>query len=363
MRILFLSRANPPVIGGIEKQNFEIYKALSTQVEIQSVVNTRGKKFLLPFMLLAIFKTFRLRKNYDIILLGDGVLALVAFIIRYFSRVPVVCIVHGLDITYDHFLYRKIWLKSFFRCIDHFIAVGNETIRQAGKRGIDTKKFSFVPNGVDTGQPFREHDKKDLKQLLGIEPMGPVLLSLGRLVKRKGVLWFIKNVMPALDPSIVYIIAGDGTEAEKIRQTIKSSSATRRIHMLGNVSETEKKLLLSSVDIFIQPNVRVPDDMEGFGLVVLEAALHARPVVASRLEGLMDAVIEGKTGILLEPENSELYIRTIERLLENSAEIRAMGRSARRFVLSNCTWQKVAGRYLQIIENVVNSARNEKNRS
>ena len=363
MRILFLSRANPPVIGGIEKQNFEICKALSTQVELRSVVNTRGKKFLLPFMFIAVSKSFRLRKDYDVILLGDGVLAIIAFIIRYFSRVPIVCIVHGLDITYDNFLYRKIWLKCFFRCIDHFIAVGNETIRQAGKRGLDTRKFFFVPNGVDTGQPYREHDKKDLRQLLGFEPKGPVLLSLGRLVKRKGVLWFIKNVMPALDPSTVYIIAGDGREAEQIRQAIKSSPAARRVHMMGRVSEADKKLLLSSVDLFIQPNVKVPDDMEGFGLVVLEAALHARPVVASRLEGLKDAVTEGKNGILLEPENSELYIRTIEKLLESPSELKEMGRNTRSFVLAHCSWQKVAERYLQIVENIVKSARNEKNRS
>lgn len=361
MRILFLSRANPPVIGGIEKQNFEICKALSSQAELLSVVNTRGKKFLVPFIFIALSESFRLRKNYDVILLGDGVLALVAFIIRFFSRVPIVCIVHGLDVTYDNFIYRKIWLKCFFMSIDFFIAVGKETIRQAKKRRLDTKKFFFVPNGVDTGQPYREHDKKELRQLLGFEPKGPVLLSLGRLVKRKGVLWFIKNVMPALDPSTVYIIAGDGREAEEIRQAIKSSPATKRIYLLGKVNETDKKLLLSSVDLFIQPNVRVPDDIEGFGLVVLEAGLHARPVVASRLEGLKDAVIEGKNGVLLDPENSELYIRTIEKLLENPAELKAMGRSTRNFVLYNCSWQQVASRYLQILENIFKSARNEKN--
>lgn len=363
MRILFLSRANPPVIGGIEKQNFEICKALSSKAELLSVVNTRGKKFLVPFVFITLFESFRLRKNYDVILLGDGVLALVGFIIRCFSRMPIICIVHGLDITYDNFIYRKIWLKCFYNCIDFFIAVGNETIRQAGKHGLDTRKFFFVPNGVDTGQPYREYDKKDLRQLLGFEPKGPVLLSLGRLVKRKGVLWFINNVMPALDPSTVYIIAGDGREAEEIRQAIKSSPAARHIYLLGKVSEADKKLLLSSVDIFIQPNVKVPDDMEGFGLVVLEAALHARPVVASRLEGLTDAVTEGKNGVLIEPENRELYIRTIEKLLKSPSELKEMGRSARSFVLAHCSWQKVADRYLRIIENILKSARNEKNRS
>jgi glycosyltransferase involved in cell wall biosynthesis len=108
------------------------------------------------------------------------------------------------------------------------------------------------------------------------------------------------------------------------------------------------------VDLFIQPNVAVAGDIEGFGLVVLEAALHARPVVASRLEGLADAIIEGKSGILIESENSEQYVRTLEKLLKNSSELKAMGRTARNFVLNNCSWQKVASKYLELIKQIVN---------
>lgn len=356
MRILFISRAFLPIIGGIEKQNFEISKALSARTQVHNVANVRGKSFLVPFLFIALFKAFRLHKNYDVIVLGDGVLAIAGFIIRRFSTVPIVCIVHGLDITYKNYIYRKLWLKLFFKSIDCFIAVGNETIRQAAKRGVDTQNFNFVPNGVDTAQACREHSKAELEKLLGFQPKGPLLLTLGRLVRRKGVGWFVKEVMPALDPSIGYIIAGDGRDAGRIREAVRHSDVADRIYMLGSVTEAEKELLLSSVDIFIQPNIKVADDMEGFGLVILEAALHGRPVVASRLEGLADAVTAGKNGILLESENSDAYIRTLQELLEKPAELQAMGRTAREFVLANYSWDKIAGRYLQLVENLVRSA-------
>jgi glycosyltransferase involved in cell wall biosynthesis len=353
MRILFISRAFPPIIGGIERQNFEISKALSAHAQVHKVVNIWGKKFLVPFMFIALIKAFRLRKNYDVIVLGDGVLAIVAFIIRRFSTAPIVCIVHGLDITYKKYIYKRLWLQHFFKSIDHFIAVGNETIRQATKRGLDTQNFTFIPNGVDTAKACREHSKAELEKLLGFQPNGPLLLTLGRLVRRKGAGWFVEEVMPALDPSIGYIIAGVGRDASRIREVARRSDVADRIYMLGSVTEDEKDLLLSSVDIFIQPNIKVADDMEGFGLVILEAALHGRPVVASRLEGLADAVTAGKNGILLESEDSEAYIQTLQKLLENPAELKAMGRAAREFVIANYSWDKIAGRYMQLVEKLV----------
>lgn len=352
MRILFISRAFPPVIGGIEKQNFEILNALSAQVELKSIVNSKGKKFLFPFVIIALYRAFRLRKDYDVILLGDGVLAVVAAIIRCFSRVPVICIVHGLDITYSNFIYRNFWLKIFFKSIDHFIAVGNETIRQAVNRGLPVEKFSFVPNGVDISLDYQPRNKKELAGLLGFEPQGYYLLTLGRLVRRKGVLWFIENVMPALGSSVSYIIAGDGKDAGLIRQAIKDSGAAGKILMLGNVSEADKDLLLSSVDIFVQPNIKVNGDMEGFGLVVLEAALHARPVIASRLEGLADAISDGENGILLESENTEQYVMSIQALLQDQELLKETGNKARDYVLENYSWENIAEQYLQLIESV-----------
>jgi glycosyltransferase involved in cell wall biosynthesis len=349
MRILFISRAFPPVLGGIEKQNCEISKAIARQAELHPVVNPRGKVFLIPFIVIALFKAFTLRKKYKAILLGDGVLALLAFIIRRFSRVPVICIVHGLDITYSNFLYRKLWLGCFFNSIDHCIAVGNETIRAALARGLDASRFTFIPNGVDTSLEIRQHSKSELESLLGFQPQGPLILSLGRLVRRKGVLWFVENVMPEINLAAIYVIAGDGRDKDTIKDAIQRSKVSDRIFLLGAVSESDKQLLMATADLFVQPNIKVADDMEGFGLVVLEAALHARVVVASRLEGLADAITDGKNGILLESGNSRQYIQKLNELLEQPQELEVRGREARDFVLAHYSWEQIAEQYLHVI--------------
>jgi phosphatidylinositol alpha-1,6-mannosyltransferase len=212
MNVLFISRAYPPVLGGIEKHNFEIYQSLAKISHTILVANKKGKYFLPFFIPFALFKAVLLRKHYDVILLGDGVLSIVAFFVKIFSSKPVVCVVHGLDITYQNFIYRLFWRKCFFRKVDRFIAVGNETIFQAEKAGLSRDKFCFIPNGVNVERELEAYSSAEFYSLLACTPPGPVLLTLGRLVKRKGVVWFIDEVMPALDPSVTYVIAGAGPE-------------------------------------------------------------------------------------------------------------------------------------------------------
>lgn len=283
-------------------------------------------------------------------------LAILAFLIKLFSRKPVVCIVHGLDITYHNFIYRQFWLKLFFSKIDHFIAVGNETIKQAALRNISTNNFQFVPNGVDVSQIKAQYSKQDLEKLLGYKPAGPVLFTLGRLVKRKGVLWFIEEVFPELDSSVTYLIAGEGGSKSAIQEAIKTSKVGNRIKLLGGVSEKDKSILLSTADIFIQPNIKVENDIEGFGLVVLEAGLYGRPVLASKIEGLQDAVTENKNGILLESGNANQYIDRINHLLQDPNKLEELGNYASKFVKSRYSWESIAEEYL-IILNKVNAAK------
>ena len=74
-----------------------------------------------------------------------------------------------------------------------------------------------------------------------------------------------------------------------------------RIHVLGAVDDADRERLLRGADIFVQPNIRVPGDMEGFGLVLLEAAMRGTPTVASGTEGILDAVVDGQTGSWFRP--------------------------------------------------------------
>ncbi len=350
LNILFISRSYPPSIGGIERQNYEIFKSLSKGNNVGLIANTKGKRMLPLFGLLALMKLFFELRKYDIVLLGDGVLGIIGWIIKFVSQKPVVCIVHGLDLTYSNIIYQKLWVNVFLKKMDKLIAVGNETINQAVLRGIPRSNLIFVPNGVSARKSLPTYSKKDLEKLIGREVHCKALFTLGRLVKRKGVAWFIEEVVDESCDSYIYIIAGDGPERSNIIKTIKKNGLQDRVFYIGTVSDKEKEILYSTVDLFIQPNIKVQGDIEGFGLVVLEAASYGLPVVASDIEGLKDAINNGVTGVLVQASNAAQYKQTISFFLENDKRRKQFGVKARRYVIDYYSWENIATRYVNIIK-------------
>ena len=348
MKVLFISRAYPPIVGGMENQNYELSIHLPHHVATTLIVNPYGKKnlpFFLPYAtIMALFKM----RSCDILLLGDGVLAIIGYIIKSFYRHhrKVFSILHGLDVTYPMWLYQKLWIKNFLPKLDGYIAVGNETIRQGVIRGLMMDKFTFIPNGIAGEKLAGSYDRGNLKKILRADiDYKYVLLTCGRLVQRKGVAWFIDQVMPRLDEKILYVVAGDGPERANITKTIKRRQLSARVKMLGRVTSETLKALLNTCDIFIQPNIRVNGDMEGFGISVLEAGACGLPVVASRIEGLQDAIRDGENGILAESGNALDFQGKIESLLHDEPSRRQLGTRARTYNATNYHWDIISRRY------------------
>jgi glycosyltransferase involved in cell wall biosynthesis len=349
MNILFISRAYPPTIGGIEKQNYEIAQGLARISNLDLIANRKGKRALPLFIPYALCKAALVARRYDVVLLGDAVLGVVGYFLKIFSPAPVACIVHGLDLTFRNRLYQKLWVGVFVQRLDKLIAVGNETIRQGVLRGIPETKFVFIPNGVSIPDPLPVHSRKELESFIGRNVQGRVLLTLGRLVKRKGVGWFISEVVTRLDDQILYIIAGEGEERSAIEGIIRVNGLEDRVICLGRVTEDEKSLLFSTANIFVQPNITVAGDMEGFGLVVLEAAAYGITVIASNLEGLKDAINQGQNGYLIAEADADVYLRMIRSFLANPGHLKAFGKRARNYVATYNAWPRIARDYLEVL--------------
>lgn len=368
MKILFISRAFPPVKGGIEIQNYELSVWLPKieGTQIKTIANTRGRKFLPLFTPYALARTLCTLHKYDAILLGDGVLAIIAWFVKLFSKKPVISVVHGLDINYNSAslgvwyekmlvsLYQKLWVGIFLKKIDKFIAVGNETIQIGKAHGIPEEKFVFIPNGIDTEKYFAPHAREELAKILKTDITDKyVLLTSGRLARRKGVAWFIRNVLPKLDEKIVYAVAGDGPDKQNIIEAITETKQENRVFVLGRVSDEVRDTLFNTCDLFIQPNIKIKGDMEGFGISVIEAASCQIPVVVSELEGLKDAIKDGENGFLIEPENPEAYVSKINSLLTDETYRKEFGQKARQYVLDNYQWKSIAKKYVNEMRSVV----------
>lgn len=351
-KILFISRAYPPVTGGIENQNYELSVWLPKITTIKTIANRRGKKFLPLFLPWATLQALWLAPHYDVILFGDGVLSIVGYIIKIlYPKKVVISVVHGLDLTFKSSLYQKLWVGVFLPKLDKLIAVGNETVRVGIDRGIAPKKITFIPNGVDTDKFFHHHTRQDLEKVLDM-PLSDkkILLTSGRLVKRKGVAWFIRNVLPKLPESVHYVIAGDGSDRENIAEAVKETSLASRVHALGFVSDETRNILLNTCDLFIQPNIHVDGDMEGFGISVIEAGSCEIPVIVSRLEGLQDAIQDNENGFLVEPENADAYVEKITELLAIENLRSTFGQKARQYIINHFHWNIIAKQYLDVIE-------------
>ena len=100
------------------------------------------------------------------------------------------------------------------------------------------------------------------------------------------------------------------------------------------------------------PNIPIAGDMEGFGIVALEANLAGLSVVASDLEGIKDAVSHGKNGYLIDYKDTEKFISTIVSLIKNPSYRNEFGKNAKQFVTSNYNWHHIGARYLKEFENV-----------
>src|SRR5262249_39404992 len=185
-------------------------------------------------------------------------------------------------------------------------------------------------------------------QPISFEP--PRLLCLGRLVAGKG----FDLAMTAFAkirqrfPSARLLIAGDGPEREHLQQQAIESGLIDSVEFAGSI-------LPEKVPHFIDAStlVLIPSRMEGFGLVALEAALMARPVVATRVGGLSEVVAHEETGLLVETNDSDGIAAAVERLLEYPELAARMGQAARRRAQKRFGWDRYVDAYDALYQKVV----------
>jgi phosphatidylinositol alpha-1,6-mannosyltransferase len=366
LRILFISRAYPPVWGGVEMQNYGIAKALSVSTEVRIIANGRGKKFLPFFLPWVILKSLFILASYDVVLFGDGVLSPLGVFLKFFyKKKKFISIIHGLDITFAHKrsllgkIYRTINIPSLKK-LDKLIMVGNETINQAVRVGISRERCVFIPNGLDVDEIKADYTRLDLEKLLNKKiDEKKIMFRGGRIVKHKGVEWFIKQVMPRLPKNYILVAAGCAVAAKTAGdennypncvKAVKELGLENRVKFFINLSREDIKILFNTCDVFIQPNIKVPGSMEGFGITAIEGAACERVVLASNIEGLKDAIKDGKNGILLDSGNAKVWENKIKEVLENDNFRQDFGKKAREFVKENFAWEKISKRYLEEIE-------------
>ena len=343
-KILFITRNYPPMVGGLETFSYHLIREFEKEHTIYKITLGRSKIHLIWFFPFSLFRSLFLVRKYGIryIHLCDGVLSPVGILIKFITRRPVSVSVHGLDITFPLLIYQSL-IPRCLSLMDSVICVSRATRNECIRRRIPRHKCKVIPNGIEPElfkvSQSENNTKKLLETILPVEVKGKkLLLSIGRLVERKGIGWFVEKVMPELKTKFYFLVAGVGPEMPAIKSIIRAKGLTNCVFLLGNVSNRTRKRLYHTADIFVMPNIERGIDVEGFGIAAIEAGSCGLPVVASNLQGLRDAVLDGRTGYLVKSGESEGFIERI-----NSMQLEKQ--SIQSIVNGMFNWEIICKRY------------------
>ena len=352
--ILFITRKYPPSVGGMEKLSYEMTQAVGRIVPTR-VIAWRGPRWGWPlFAAWAFFAGLWacLTLPVRFIHVSDPVIAPLGLVLARLTGRRWGLNVHGLDILYSNPLYQATVIPCI-RCADAVIAISCAAREACLFKGIAPDRCSVIPVGLNIPPEEADplHASGRLRTARGFETAHhSVLLTVGRLIPRKGVDWFVREVVPALAkarPDVLYLIAGEGPARPDIRQSIRHSRLQDRVALLSRVSDQTLLDLYATTTLFVMPNVPVQGDLEGFGVVAIEAASRGIPVLASRLEGIQDAIVDGENGILLPPGDASAWVAAICGLLSDEEARMRLGARAREFTQAHYNWEQFARDYVR----------------
>ena len=330
MHVLFVTRKFPPQTGGMETLAHDTYEALlaggSRVTLLRNVKSDWHSCWWLPLTLWRMARVIRTDRP-DVVLLGDALMNAVATRLLRWHHLPHATMVMGLDVTFDSSVYRKVVVRHL-RAAPLIIAISGATATAVRAAGVEEDHLRVLRLSVEAPSDMapREEARRELRERFGVPDGTAVLVTLGRLVRRKGVAWFVAQVLPAVRADVVHLVAGAGPAQERIRRVARRKGMQDSVRLLGRVSRDDRELLLRGADLFVQPNIHVYGDMEGFGLVNVEAAVRDLPVLAADIEGIPDAVVDGATGWLVRSQDAPRWRSRLEEVLADLDGLAEQGR-------------------------------------
>jgi phosphatidylinositol alpha-1,6-mannosyltransferase len=350
----------PPKLGGIQSYLYELWRRLPPEATTVlttpyegadewdarqpfRVVRTR-QGFLLP--------TARMRRQVDAIAreVGADVVFLdpmlpLGSIGPGLDAAPYVVVAHGAEISvYGRIPGSRARARRVLRQAAGVVAAGDfaaEAVRRVAGRDVPTLR---IPPGVDPARfhPLTERERREVRTRHGLPVDAPIVLGVSRLVPRKGFDVLLDAAAPLDDVHVV--IAGAGRDEARLRSRARRLGA--RAHLLGRVPDDELPGLYGAADVFAMVCRERWGGLEaeGYGIVFLEAAAVGVASIAGRSGGAHEAVVDGVTGLVVEPRDVAAVRAALERVLGDDELRRRMGSAGRARVEGELAYDALAAR-------------------
>lgn len=264
------------------------------------------------------------------------------------ERIRLITVLHGMEILRARSWWKKSLLLHTLHQSDHLIAVSTYTAQQVQKLDpLLQHKMSIFPNGVDPERFRPGLDTSPILHKYGIPNRRPILLTLARVIRRKGHDVVLRVLPLLLDkyPNLLYLICGPADPAyrRELALLVEALNLQEHVFFIDYVPVEEVPLFYNLCDVYIMISREIPEqgDVEGFGITYLEANACGKPVIAGKSGGVQDAVVDGITGLCVDPDDHRAIANAIMRVLENRQFAALLGKNGRKRVEEKLSWDKI----------------------
>ncbi len=374
-RMLLLSEIFPPKTGGSGRWFWEVYSRLPPQDALivtgeDSTAEAFDKSHSLPVLRIPLhmdswdLRKFRNLRDYARTAwqlarlvrqrrvpalhlarnLPEGFLG---YLVHLLTGVPYLMYCHGEDVNVSRTSRELTWMTNrvLSRC-RLVIANSRNTERLLlNDWRMPAERVRVVYPGMDAQQFVPAPRDERVRMELGWSER-TVLLTVGRLQQRKGhdmLIRALPKIRTAV-PNVLYAIIGEGEQAEALRQLAAQESVSEHVQFLGSVSDERMIACYQQCDLFALPNREIAGDIEGFGMVLLEAQACGKPVLAGDSGGTAETMQVPQTGRIVDCTSPEPLAAALIELLSNPTELETVGRRARLWAADNFDWSVVASR-------------------
>ncbi len=255
------------------------------------------------------------------------------------AKVPLRVISRRVDFPLKkNYLSRKKYRKN----IDLIIAISQGVKKVLVKGGINTLKIKVIPSGIDYS-PFEDAASSDyLRKELSFEPEDFLVGIVAHLADHKGHEYLIEasRILKQKAPRIKMIIVGDGPLQMKLSKKAKEIKVEEMVFFLGFREDIPQ--ILASLDLFV-----LSSKLEGMGTSIMDAMASSLPVVATRVGGIPEVVVDGETGLLVPPKNPEALAEAILRIYNNRELAEQLGQKGHEVVHAKFSAEAMAAKIIK----------------